>query len=66
MTDDDKFLDAVQLDLDQHYAEIRRVFAEGFDRMDRRFDRIDRKFDEINGIMDRIDENIDAIRKELR
>ena len=42
---------------------MRQIFAEGFDRMERRFDQIDRSLDEINGIMDRIEGHLDLTGK---
>ena len=42
---------------------MRQIFAEGFDRMERRFDQIDRSLDDINGIMDRIEGHLDLTGK---
>jgi hypothetical protein len=55
MTDDDKFVRAVREQLDRHFAELRQIFSEGFDRCDRKIDRIGADLKEIERIFDRIE-----------
>jgi tetrahydromethanopterin S-methyltransferase subunit G len=59
----DRHFETIKEQLDQNFAELRQIFVEGFDRMDRRFDQVERHLDDINGIMDRIEGHLDLTGK---